>query len=90
MSEINNSASGTSVTFGDSGSNSYADSISVMLSNSLAGGIAFTGTSTFAGGDATFHTVHGSITSTASSLIKTTAGSLTLPDSRATSTSAAP
>ncbi len=75
---INSSAPGTAVTFGDSGSNSYLDSISVTLSNPLAGGISFTGKSTFTS-NVVFLTAHGGIASAPGSLISVTnSGTLTL------------
>jgi hypothetical protein len=76
--QINNSPSGTSVTFGNSGSNSYLDDIIVTLSNPLAGVVSFTGHSTFSNPLA-IQTAHGSITSAAGSLISVPgSGSLVL------------
>ena len=47
---ISDAGSGDTVTFNDSGANSYLNSFAVALTNASAGGVVFNGSSTFAAG----------------------------------------
>ncbi len=60
---------GGSVVFADSGSNIYTQAFSVNLSDSQSGNIAFSGTSSFRGGDVTADTNGGAVTFAAGSAI---------------------
>ncbi len=48
--DSNGASAGTSVTFNNSGANTYANNIAVALTNAAAGAIAFTGTTSMASG----------------------------------------
>jgi hypothetical protein len=72
-------ATGGTVVFADSGSQQYAEPITVNLSNPFSGGVTFNGASTFAHG-LTVSTVDGDIVSAAGSSIKAT-GDLSLTSS---------
>ncbi|HEX4797023.1 MAG TPA: hypothetical protein VH370_24745, partial [Humisphaera sp.] len=69
---------GASVTFNDSGINSYASSFNVALTNAAAGSIAFNGATSFAGSSALSASTSDFIVANPLSSISTNSGGITL------------
>src|SRR6266853_1972600 len=85
---ITDTANGTSVSFGDSTANAYSSAFDIVLDGASAGGLSFSGASTFNGGLTA--SVAGSVTQTAGSSVTSipellsltsTGGAITLTES---------
>ena len=75
---LTDTGAGTSVTFNDSGSNSYASSFNLALTNSAAGSIAFNGATSFTGSNALSASTSDFIVANSGSSITTDSGGITL------------
>ncbi len=75
---LTDTGTGTSVTFNNSGSNSYASSFDLALSNAGAGAIAFNGATSFTGSNALSASTSDLIVTNSGSSITTVSGGITL------------
>ena len=82
---LTDTGAGTSVTFNDSGSNSYASSFDVALTNSAAGPIAFNGATSFTGSNALSASTSDFIVANSGASITTVSGGITLSANQQTS-----
>jgi hypothetical protein len=82
---LTDTGAGTSVTFNDSGGNSYASSVNVDLSNSSAGSIAFNGATSFTGSNALVASTSDFIVANPGSSITTVSGGISLSANQQTS-----
>jgi hypothetical protein len=69
---------GTSVTFNDSGSNSYASNFNIALTDAAAGPIAFNGATSFTGSNALSASTSGLIVANSGATVSANAGNVTL------------
>ncbi len=76
--EITDSGAGDSVTFSDSGGNTYANNFTVLLTNAKAGAITFQGASTFAGNDALSASTTMNLVVSAGATVSTSGGDISL------------
>lgn len=75
---LNDTGAGTSVTFNDSGSDSYASSFNVALTNAGAGSIAFNGATSFTGANALSASTSDFIVANPGASVTTVSGGITL------------
>ena len=75
---LTDTGAGTSVAFNDSGSNSYASSFDIALSNAGAGAITFNGASSFTGTAALTASTTGAVTIASAATLTQAAGTLSL------------
>src|SRR6266446_1498648 len=75
---LTDGGAGTSVTFNDSGLNSYASSFNVALTNAAAGPIVFNGATSFAGSDALSASTSGFVVANSGASVTTNSGGITL------------
>jgi hypothetical protein len=75
---LTDAGAGTSVTFNNSGTNSYASSFNVTLSDPVAGSIAFNGATSFTGSNALSASTSDFIVANSGSTITTDSGGITL------------
>jgi hypothetical protein len=75
---LTDTGAGTSVTFNDSGLNSYASNFSVALTNAAAGSIAFNGATSFTGSNALGASTSAFIVANSGAAVTTASGGITL------------